>query len=151
MVDAQRHLWVDGGVYDNYPIRCFDRAPYLNETQLGKNEANQALVYNEETLGFRLVSKEHKDYFEDLGEVPESQLENLSAFVKALMSTYSAKQNDEHDKTPADKERTIYIDHLGISMLAFNLSKEQQYALGQSGCHAVEMHFTGKSSVPFPK
>ncbi|CAM4452053.1 MAG: hypothetical protein LEGION0398_MBIBDBAK_00765 [Legionellaceae bacterium] len=143
LVDTKRHLWVDGGVYDNYPIRCFDNTKYLENTPVSKS------FYNPETLGFRLVEKEHKNYFEGLNDKPENQVNRISAFIKTMLNTNFHIQEEIYSQEE-HKERTVYIDHLGISMFAFNLSKEQQEGLIQSGKKATETYFKGQSNLLVP-
>lgn len=148
LVDAKRHIWVDGGIYDNYPIRCFDYPKYCS--QPAAQPSSSSIFYNPETLGFRLVSKAHHDYFKGLRSAPENEINNLLAFSKALLGTIFARQEDEHDAVNADKLRTIYINHLGISFLAFNLSEQQKKELKNSGQRATELFLTGKSDIPAP-
>ena len=77
-INNDGHIYVDGGLLDNYPIKVFDRASYVSKQ---KNErtteyyekTNKSLskkygeidryVYNKETLGFRLDSKEEIEKF----------------------------------------------------------------------------------------
>ena len=136
---------MDGGLYENYPIRCFDDKKYLSGSV--NEPITNTVYYNPETLGFRLVSTEQKDFFEGLSDAPEEELNNVLEYGKALLKGILRKQNDDHDLVPEDKARTIYIDHLGISPLAFNLNTQQQKALILSGQRAVDCHFTGSSDI----
>lgn len=138
--DATLEEWVDGGLYDNYPIDCFDRPKYMGAE--GLHAAEDGKLYNPETLGFRLVSQERKAYFEGASEVPPTNnTTNILAFNRVIVNAREALQEERYSR----KEhigRTIYIDHLGISSLAFNLSKENQQALIQSGKTATENYFS---------
>ena len=139
MVDARRDIWVDGGLFDNYPIFIFD-----------KEELNQR-TYNSKTLGMRLVSKEKLNYFSGLtDDAPQAEIDGLVAFAKALASASLRKQDSDHQRCEGDKARTIYIDHLNVSTLAFNLSEAQKDALMQSAQRAVQLYFTGNSEVLVP-
>jgi NTE family protein len=51
VIDSRNHVYVDGGVMDNYPIFLFDHAKYLED---GSAQA-QSSIFNHETLGFRLL------------------------------------------------------------------------------------------------
>lgn len=95
-------------------------------------------LYNPETLGFRLVTQEHKDYCEGTSEqASENTLTNIMDYSKTLINARSALQEEKYNRTE-NKERTVYIDHLGISTLAFNLSEKEQEALILSGKEATE-------------
>jgi NTE family protein len=145
LVDSKRHIWVDGGLYNNYPIRCFDDRRYFS--------MEEGVLQNPETLGFRLVSLEYKDYFEGLisHSAPEKPINTLFTFTKSILTSLFAKQEDDHDKNIYDKKRSVYIDHLNISPLAFNLTEEQQQKLIISGQRATEIYFNGKTDIPEPE
>ncbi len=64
--------YVDGGVLSNYPVRLFDREKFLTETVNGLQDVydiknrkiiENKYVYNKETLGFRVDSKDVIDIF----------------------------------------------------------------------------------------
>lgn len=131
LVDAKRELWVDGGVYDNYPIDCFDAPKYLESGEQCVSEDGRRL-FNPETLGFRLVSKERKDYFEGMGEEPQKPLNGLMDYSKGIAHRASDEQEQVY-AYPENIKRTVYIDHKNISTLAFNLSKTQEEELVLSG------------------
>lgn len=135
LVEATRDKWVDGGVYDNYPIDCFDAPQYTKSGALTVSDDGKRL-YNPETLGFRLVSKEQKDYLEGVGEEPENSLDNLLKYGKALMHTRVDLQEERYSY-PENIKRTVYIDHKGINTLEFNLSESQQQELILSGKEAT--------------
>lgn len=148
VVDARRHLWIDGGWFDNYPIRVFDDIKYVSTPT---NHRENSIFFNPETIGCQLVSTAQKNYFEGLThDAPEKDINNLLNFGLALFKGSLAKQKDDHDLIPQDKLRTIYINNLGISTLAFNLSEQQQLALMASGQQSTEIFFTGKSDVSIP-
>ena len=71
-VKWKSNIYVDGGVLDNYPIRLFDWERYVKQEEhysipkyyvdtnnvLLRNGSHDTRVYNKETLGIRLESKE---------------------------------------------------------------------------------------------
>ncbi len=149
LVDAERHFYVDGGMYENYPIRCFDKLEYYSQKDTIQNSSS--IFFNPETLGFRLISQKRKDYFEGITTEPEAlQINGMLGFGKAIIQGLMAKQEDDHSLVSEDKMRSLYIDHLGVSTMAFNLNSVQQKALVESGQYTVEMHFTGKSQISKP-
>ena len=144
LIDVKRETWVDGGLYDNYPIDCFDHQNHMQTGELLASEDGR--LYNPETLGFRLVTPEHKNYCEGACEHgPENTLTNAVAYNVTLIDAGAALQEEKYDRTE-NKERTVYIDHLGISMLAFNLSEKEQQALIQSGKEATEDYFIKRAA-----
>ncbi len=135
LVDVKRDAWVDGGFYENYPIDCFDDKKYIEAGKL--LTADDGKFYNPETLGFRLVSKERKDYCEGASaQAPENMSDKWWAYSAALGNARSAIQESKYDRAE-HKQRTVYINHLNISTLAFNISEENQQALIQSGQEAL--------------
>ncbi len=143
LVDSRRDKWVDGGLYDNYPIDCFDAPQYLKEGQLCQSEDGRRL-YNPQTLGFRLVSQEEKEYFEKGGEEPKKPLNNVIDYGKALLSARTDLQEERY-AYPENIRRTIYIDNKNINTLAFNLTEEQRKALVLSGKEATENYLASRS------
>jgi NTE family protein len=137
LVDTKRHVWVDGGLFENYPLCTFDDPRYLSEKS---KQDMQLPFYNPETLGLKLVSKEYKDYFEGRSAVPENNVSNLLAFTGSLLNGIFSKQEDEYDIEP-NRIRSIHIDNLGISTYDLALTRSQQQALIISGKHATRTYF----------
>jgi predicted acylesterase/phospholipase RssA len=135
--DRRCAAWVDGGLYDNYPIDCFDQQKYMDRGELVTSDNGR--LYNPQTLGFRLVSKERKEFYEGVGEQPENELSSALAFYKSILDT-SPLQEEKYGQAE-NIARTVYIDHLNISTLAFNLSKIQQKDLIKSGQDATQKFF----------
>ena len=94
------NLFVDGGVLDNYPIRLFDREKYVAKRDRKRHttkpphyaEDNQQrrgntspFVYNRETLGFRLDSREEIALFRD-GAAPKP--ERIDDFFELRLGTH---------------------------------------------------------------
>ena len=79
--NARKDVYVDGGLLNNYPVKLFDRDKYIEEAKrpkmgvetvyykeenarfLKKHPAASRYVYNKETLGFRLDSKQEIGVF----------------------------------------------------------------------------------------
>jgi Predicted esterase of the alpha-beta hydrolase superfamily len=94
-------VYVDGGVLDNYPIKLFDRKKYLesdnySETEyykkinspfVGADRPISEYVYNKETLGFRLDTKEEISVFRDQAEPPHRAIDNFFDYTWALIHT----------------------------------------------------------------
>ena len=131
-LDTFKEKYIDGGYFNNYPIRCFDKEKYSNP--LSKNP--EAHHVNDKTLGFRLVLKELKDYLNHISPAPNTIIENIAQYGKAALLGTLLKQESDHFLSREDRQRTIYINHLSISTLAFNLTEAQQSALIESGKRA---------------
>ena len=142
-VEATRDIWVDGGVYDNYPIDSFDAPQYMESGELCVSEDGKRF-YNPETLGFRLVSKETKDYFEGIGEEPKKSLNGLFEYVTEIAQLGGDIQEQIY-ALPENIKRTVYIDHKNISTLAFNLTEAQEQELVLSGKEATQGYLVNNS------
>ena len=149
-------LYVDGGVLDNYPVKLFDRERYLarpgngletgyyakeNETFLKKHPSSSPYVYNKETLGFRLDSREEIAMFRDQAEPPVLDIDDLFDFIAAVVRTYMDSQDNQHLHSD-DWQRTIYIDTLGVGTTQFDIADAAKQALLESGRSGVRNYFT---------
>ncbi len=73
-------LYVDGGIFNNYPIRIFD------STINGKN--SESIYINKHTLGFRLVSEDLKNNYENFFETKKSIFEKKDDDVEKLSKIF---------------------------------------------------------------
>lgn len=112
-------VYVDGGMLNNYPVKVFDRTKYVtkNFTRTGYYEPiNKKLekrprkiadyVYNKETLGFRLDSKEKIAFFRDNAEPPHRDIDSFFDYTVSLFGTLLSAQDDVHLHSD-DWQRTI--------------------------------------------
>jgi NTE family protein len=146
--------YVDGGVLDNYPIKLFDRLKYLdtknfkrtdyyekiNEDLKNNERAVSEYVYNKETLGFRLDTREQISVFRDHAEPPQSRIDNFFDYSWALIDTFLEAQQSAHLHSD-DWARTIYIDTLGVKTTDFDLTDEKKKELVLSGKKGVVNYF----------
>ncbi|MCR4681545.1 MAG: patatin-like phospholipase family protein [Bacteroidales bacterium] len=151
-VNGDDHIYVDGGLLDNYYVKVFDRLNYvaeannarrtdyydkINEKMVSKRSITQNVyVYNKETLGFRLDGKEEIDmYLNPNVDVKPKEIKSLFTYTKALVSTLIDFQNNAHLHSD-DWQRTVYIDTLGVKSIDFGLSDAKKTELVESGkCH----------------
>lgn len=150
-IQGNDHIYVDGGLLDNYAIKVFDQSNLvqtknnkrkteyyekINEQLRAKNTKSNAkvieYVYNKETLGFRLDAKEDINLFLNQDEAPKKEIKNFFSYTKALVTTLIDFQNNVHLHSD-DWQRTVYIDTLGVSSLDFNLPEKTKQALVDSG------------------
>ena len=120
-VKYKNDIIVDGGVTYNYPINLFD----INR------------VFNPETLGFRLDTKEEITHNIDNWEnVPSGEINNIVEYSKYLIGFMMDMANKKH-LSSKDKIRTIFIDTLDVGTTDFDLTKSQIDSLLKSGEDAV--------------
>lgn len=146
--------YVDGGVLDNYPIKIFDRKKYLNSVNYTETKYYKKInkliktserpfssyVYNKETLGFRLDTKEEIAVFRDHAEPPHKKIDDFFGYSWALVNTVLAAQQSAHLHND-DWARTVYIDTLGVSTTDFDLPDSKKKLLVKSGNKGAVEYF----------
>jgi NTE family protein len=148
-------VYVDGGVLENYPVKLFDRDKYVAdavrarhtrptpyyETE-NKNIAatSSRYVYNKETLGFRLDSKEDIAMFRDGAEPPRAHIGDFFEYAVALVKTVLKGQDNQHLHSD-DWHRTVYIDTVGVGTTDFDISDKLKKRLVQEGKKGVQHYF----------
>ena len=166
--NARNDVYVDGGVLDNYPIKLFDREKYIdpqnrrqmalktkyyqkeNTRFLKKHPSSSAYVYNKETLGFRLDSKQEIGVFRYGNEPQHHQVDDFFDYIKALIATILDSQLNRHFHSD-DWHRTVYIDTLGVGTTDFDISQAKKKRLEASGRKGTEAYFKwydSKKSTP---
>lgn len=139
-------VYVDGGVLDNYPIKLFDREKYADPSGFTETSYYQRInarfadaqrpiskyVYNKQTLGFRLDTKDEISVFRDQAEPKRRDVETFFDYSWALINTLLEAQQNAHLHSD-DWARTIYIDSLGVNTTDFSLSDSKKRALVESG------------------
>jgi NTE family protein len=152
--NARGDVYVDGGVLDNYPVKLFDREKYLQTGNYLKPEYYQKInssysnadrpisgyVYNKETLGFRLDTREEISLFRDPAEPPRHDIDNLFEYTVALIKTIYGTQQNIHLHSD-DWQRTVYLDTLGVQTTDFNLSEATKQNLVNSGKNGALEYF----------
>ena len=156
--NARNDVYVDGGVLNNYPVKLFDRQKYIDPDELEKmgqtpkyydkeNElflkthpSSSPYIYNKQTLGFRLDSKEEISVFRYGAEPAHNKIDDFFDYVKALVTTIIESQGNTHLHSD-DWQRTIYIDTLGVGATDFGLSEETKKKLEDSGVEGAKKYF----------
>jgi len=131
--------YVDGGLFDNYPIHLFDQPDFARLNPFYRNGINW------ETLGLFLRS-------EDLEFVPDPVMpDNLFEFLNlTLRSFYDTHDLSNLDKSLVDQKRSVIINDCGVSSLQFDLEpgSELYQKLYLSGRNAVQNFLTGRTIKP---
>ena len=162
--NKRKDLYVDGGCLNNYPVKLFDRQKYIqperidtmalrrdyydkqNESFLKQHPGSSPYIFNKETLGFRLDSKEEIAAFRY--NEPQTQIINrFFEYVMALIKTMLESQNNSHLHSD-DWQRTIYIDTLGVSTIDFGLTDEKKKELENSGRQGTLKYFDWFDNSP---
>ncbi|MES1245431.1 MAG: patatin-like phospholipase family protein [Acidobacteriota bacterium] len=120
----RQDLFVDGGVFDNYPIDLFDRQGV-----------------NPHTLGLFLSNLEAPAN-------PDYRIDSFPEYARNLFEAILNVQVNAFNNSPEDQKRTIVIDNLGIRMTDFGLSQELKCKLVQQGVIAACKHFGGEARHP---
>ena len=107
--------YVDGGLFNNYPIHIFDQPEYARESRSYRDGVNL------ETLGLFVFSS--KLFDTDRVDEPKHLWEFLDLTVRSL---YDSHQVSNLAENIADKRRTIEISDCGISSTQFDLSPESK-------------------------
>jgi len=152
---ARRDVYVDGGLLKNYPVKVFDREKYLDpklvskhgiersyydQSNKSKPASSSRYLYNKETLGFRLDSREEIAMFRDGGMVPTTKVDDFFDYGWALVKAVLNAQNNAHLHGD-DWQRTIYIDTLGVGTTDFDLTDRMKKNLVKSGADGIKKYF----------
>lgn len=101
---------VDGGTFDNYPIKIFDRGG----------------VPNFNTLGFLLVDENE---LVDFRERQRGLMHNMSSFWKYITNLGASVAFDQQVSShihSADQFRTIYLGNCGVGTVEFDLNTPEK-------------------------
>lgn len=147
-VNGDNHIYVDGGLLDNYAIKIFDQSGLVKDKnnirrteyydrinqKMPQTKSSKPLeyVYNKETLGFRLDAKEDINLFLNHDDAPTTEIKSFFSYTKALVTTLIDFQNNVHLHSD-DWQRTVYIDTLGINSIDFKISDTKKKQLVESG------------------
>ena len=145
--NMRRDVYVDGGLFNNYPIKLFDREKYVKtadrkklarstkyyrEENRSKPQTSSKYIYNKQTLGFRLDSREEIGLFRDGAEPVHEKIDDFFDYAGALFKAIMNVQENQHLHSD-DWSRTIYIDTLGIGTTDFDLSDAKKKKLIKEG------------------
>lgn len=136
-------FYVDGGIFNNYPIRVFD--------PISVKKSSETVHINKQTLGFRLVSKDLKNNYEKLFEnrfdsgTNDTTEKKLSSIFKMIVKYFMSFEENVHSEKIKDQERTIYIDSVEISPINFDLNDKKKEKLIESGKQGVHDFLIAKN------
>ena len=130
---GQGDYYVDGGLYDNFPMDIFDGPEFSKSSLLYRDGINW------ETLGLFLYPAEIQQEMNP--KMPKNVWEFSSLMLRSL---YNAHQVSNYHTNPVDKQRTIEISDCGIPPTEFSITQgsEKYNQLYESGHQAVKDFFT---------
>ena len=147
-------VYVDGGLFNNYPIKLFDREKYIDPENASRHArrpkyyqqensekpaTSSEYVYNKETLGFRLDSGRDIGVFRDHAEPEHHELNDFFDYAFALIRSSLKVQENTHLHSD-DWHRTIYINTLGVGTTDFDLSAAKKEELILEGNQAAKKY-----------
>ena len=146
--EADGDIFIDGGVTWNYPLNLFDDKRYLSDpenqrlytdpdypTRLGVDH-----VYNKETLGFRVDTKDEIAAAKKNWHRPPKEIEDFVDYLKALLGFMMDIANKAH-LHENDWHRTVFIDAKGVRTTDFNLTTDKVEELIKSGEEGTSAYF----------
>jgi NTE family protein len=151
-------VYVDGGVMLNYPVKLFDRAKYIDTSELKavarytdyydrenkqfleKYPGRSPYLYNRQTLGLRLDKQEEIGLYRYNEPVKGRPIRTFPQFAKALITALLQVQQNMHLHSD-DWQRTLYINTLTVGATDFNLTEETKNALFDQGVKGALVYF----------
>lgn len=144
-VTRGKDVLVDGGVTWNYPVDLFDYTRYMGSTSgSGSEESGESgelnYQFNDETLGFRLDTREEIEYSKRDWAIVPKDIGNIKDYLAALFGFLFESVNNRH-LNPNDWKRTIFLDTGGVKGTDFDLPSRKVQMLVDNGKKGVEDYF----------
>jgi NTE family protein len=125
--NPRTNVFCDGGAMMNYPLSLFDSPVYNSYLYYGTNM---------DTLGIRF--KNNLNY---------TPIDNLFAYIESLMNLSSYIQQQNYERNPFNKQRSVIIDTDDISPLDFNIkANDDTYRFLYNQGYAAANAFFNKDS-----
>ena len=151
-------VYVDGGLIMNYPVKLFDRLKYIPEDErmyaargtdyyaennrsfLAGRPESSPYVYNRQTLGLRLDTREQIGLYRYGEPVRGKPIEGIVDYAKALAGALLAVQENQHLHAD-DWQRTVYVDTRDVGITDFDLPDARKEVLIGQGEKGVDAYF----------
>jgi NTE family protein len=156
--DAKHSIFVDGGVTWNYPVDVFDDRKYVADPKAAQPVNYPTTwgpdhVYNKETLGFRLGTRDEILQEKGLATRPPTEIDDFIGYLKGVVEFMLEVLNRSH-LHENDWHRTVFLDTLGVRSTQFDLADDtvtKLVASGQEGANAYFKWFEDPAASPAPK
>ncbi|MEH6887776.1 patatin-like phospholipase family protein [Priestia megaterium] len=163
-VEWKGSWYVDGGILDNYPIDLFDWRSFVSKeenfssTKIDKN-ANELLrsispttellvngeedeiIYNMETLGIRLDSREEILIEKRVTTRKPQPIDHLLVFIHHVMKTVLKAQSSMR-VGERESKRTIYVNTEGVETTQWDITMEDLNKLMGNGYEAAKEYIS---------
>ena len=142
-VKKEKHIIVDGGASYNYPINIFDNKKYLAKEENGAKvdyHTDENYVFNYETLGFRLDSRQVIEWAKRGWATPPTEIRGIKGYIGGLINFLMETANKSH-LHKNDWNRTIFLDTLDVKTTDFELPESKIQELIISGIKCTEDYF----------
>lgn len=123
-------LFVDGGIFNNYPIWIFDNSESYEFSKFHKS-------VRDDTLGFKLVSSKSGTI-----EIPD-YLPSIVGFLYELIETMASWIDNQY-KLPCYWDRTVVLDVKDIRSTDFNISNEKKLEIIESSRETIKQILRNK-------
>jgi len=131
-VEHRGHLYVDGGVLDNYPIHVFDGL-------FPGDSKNMSCKPNDRVLGLQLLTiEDDKDIFNP--DLSPEKIDSLFEYGISFIHTFMM-ENDRRFATAQNIQRTIHIITPQFSLSKFDISPTEKMDLIDRGRLACKSFF----------
>jgi NTE family protein len=156
--EASHSTYVDGGVTWNYPLDIFDERQYVEDPKAAQpvnypTTWGPEHVYNKETLGLRLGTRDEILVEKGLATRPPREIHDFIGYLKGVVDFMLEVLNRSH-LHDNDWHRTVFLDTLGVRSTQFDLSEDTVTKLvesGREGANAYFKWFEDAAARPAPK
>lgn len=138
--------YVEGDVFDNFPIRMFDDLKYWLDDKLIETKQKLPLL-NTKTLGVVVLKTKIDDPFTNpyfslkLSKLraidPRFYQQTIVYIFNSLFNVSVIEEDTINFKMSGDESRSILVDNLGIKPFSINLSEYDKHKILNSGREAV--------------
>ena len=141
---VEKRIWVDGGVSWNYPLDLFDDMRFKPAAKAAVKpdytRYDDNHIYNKETLGFRLDTRDQIKAEKVGWNSPPQRIENILDYGRALVGFMNDMANRLH-LHKNDWDRTIFVETGSIKTTQFDLSPDEIKMLIDNGSRGVRDYF----------
>ena len=145
---SQPISYMDGGIFDNFPIWIFDDMKYCFPEELGIKFDQRINITNPKTLGFKLMEKKRKEVYTE--PYKDDQLTKLRSLVEDpytgkifnILGLLLRAETGEHEESKYINQgnwtRTVYVEDCGVSTFAFKMEQGDKKNLMTAGKNGVK-------------
>ena len=129
-VKNQECTFVDGGLFQNFPITYYDDPKYIGPCETGH-------YFNLKTIGLKLDGSSRIDVLKNHATPQGEKIKNVIGYTNAVINSM-LNCMDNYYRSSDDGIRTVFIDSLGVNTTQFDLSHQQKFDLFISGYNSTK-------------